>query len=571
MNSTEHQVLSVSKSHSQNPYDIVLDNLPLSIIRYSVEFKRIFINAYCQNNYQHQFKLGQTPEADWSPHIRNMTAQEYMNLMRLTVESGVMQSFELQGYVSGKLVVHQCKLIPEFDSNLQVNGLVALSQDITETIEYRQKIQFLAFHDVLTGLPNRATFYAQMSHSIEQAKKHQSKFALFFLDLDGFKAINDTKGHPLGDKLLIEVANRIRDLISAHCDVARIGGDEFAIIKNNYENEADILTKANLLLDQFKKPFQLEGLAYYISASIGIAFYPDNATDTEDLVKYADSAMYAAKKMGRNHYHVYTPQLTTLIEQELVLVTALQQALQKKDELYLDYQPIYQLSNGRVAGVEALCRWKSESLGQVAPVKFIPIAERSELILEIGKHIMNEAFQTAAKINQRRINPIIVSVNLSSKQFAAPSFLHEVMRLLEDNACDPKWIKFEITESLLIQEDDKVLELLNAFNRYGITISIDDFGTGYSALAYLNKFPIQQVKIDRSFINEITTNQTHALLVKAIIAMSESLGKEIVAEGVETIAQANLLKELNCTYVQGYFFSKPISAKALALLLEQET
>lgn len=569
MNSTEHQILSMGKSRSQNPYDIVLDNLPLSVIRYNVEFKRIFINAYCQNNYQHQFELGQTPEADWSPHIRNMTAQEYMHLMHMTVETGVMQSFELQGYISGKLVVHQCKLIPEFDSNLQVNGLVALSQDITESVEYRQKIQFLAFHDVLTGLPNRATFYSQMSSSIEHAKKHQSKFALFFLDLDGFKAINDTKGHPLGDKLLIEVANRIRDLISINCDVARIGGDEFAIIKNNYGNEADILTKANLLLDQFKKPFQLDGVAYYISASIGIAFYPDNATDTEDLVKYADSAMYAAKRMGRNHYHVYTPQLTTLIEQELVLVTALQLAL-LKNELYLDYQPIYQLSSGKITGVEALCRWNSESLGQVAPVQFIPIAERSELIIEIGKRIMNEAFQTASKINQHRTNPIIVSVNLSPKQFVEPSFLQEVMRLLADSACDPKWIKFEITESLLIQEDDKVLEILNAFNRHGITISIDDFGTGYSALAYLNKFPIHQVKIDRSFINEITTNQTHALLVKAIIAMSESLGKDIVAEGVETIEQANLLKELNCTFVQGYFFSKPISTQALALLLEQE-
>lgn len=562
MNNTEQHIVSVDETDKPNPYGIVLDNLPLTVLRYNLELKRTFINAYCLNNYNHQFKLGKTPEEDWSTNIRNMTAQEYMGLMRTAIESGVMQSFELQGLISGKLVVHQCKLIPEFDSDLQVNGLVALSQDITESIEYRQKIQFLAFNDVLTGLPNRATFYSQMSASIEYAKRHQSKFALFFLDLDGFKAINDTKGHPLGDKLLIEVANRIRDLISANCDVARIGGDEFAIIKNNYRTEAEVHTKANLLLDQFKKPFQLDGLTYYISASIGVAFYPDNAMDTEDLVRYADSAMYAAKKMGRNHYYVYTPELTELAKQALELETALQLALQK-NELYLDYQPIYALSSGSIVGVEALCRWKSESLGQVAPDKFIPIAERSELILGIGKWVMMEAFQTASKINQNRTQPIIFSVNLSPKQFTDLSFPREVLNLLKANACNPEWIKFEITESLLIQEDDKVHEILNIFKHHGITISIDDFGTGYSALAYLNKFPIHQVKIDRSFINEITTNQTHALLVKAIIAMSMSLDKDIVAEGVETIEQANLLKELGCTHVQGYFFSRPISLQAL--------
>lgn len=562
----EHHVVSVDNFNKTNTYDLVLNNLPLTVLRYNLQFKRVFINTYCQNNYNHQLKLGQTPEQDWSPSIHNMTAQEYMSLMRMVVESGVVQAFELRGQVSGKFVVHQCKLIPEFDLNLQVSGLVALSQDITESVEYRQKIQFLAFHDVLTDLPNRAMFYTQMSTSIEYAQKHHSKFAVYFLDLDGFKAINDTKGHPLGDKLLIEVANRIKGLVSPNCSIARIGGDEFAVINNNYGTDENIHRKANLLLEQFKKPFQLDGLAYYISASIGIAFYPENAIDAQDLVKYADSAMYAAKKMGRNRYYVYTPKLTEIIEKELALETALQQALQK-NELYLDYQPIYELASGSIVGVEALCRWKSESLGQVAPIKFIPIAERSELILEIGKWIMKEAFQAAVKINRHRTKPIIVSVNLSPKQFIAPLFLDEVMRLLKDNDCNPEWIKFEITEGLLIQEDDKVFDILNRFNSHGIAISIDDFGTGYSALAYLNKFPIHQVKIDRSFIREITTNHAHALLVKAIIAMSESLGKEIVAEGVESTEQADLLKEMNCSYVQGYLFSRPMSLQALIFQL----
>jgi diguanylate cyclase (GGDEF)-like protein len=559
-NLEDHEAL-VDRSNNQNAYDLVLDNLPLTVLRYDLEFNLLFINAYCQNNYNHQFNLGKTPEEDWSPNIHNMTAQEYMRLMQLVVESGNVQTFELRGQIADRLVVQQCKLIPEFNLNLQIRGLVALSQDITESVGYRQKIQFLAFHDVLTGLPNRAMFYTQMSTSIENAKQNHSKFAVYFLDLDGFKAINDTKGHPLGDKLLIEVANRIKNLISSNCSIARLGGDEFAVIYNNFGEDENIHRKASLLLDQFKKPFQLDGLAYYISASIGIAFYPENAMDAEDLVKYADSAMYAAKKMGRNHYHIYSPQLTKTMEKELALETALQQALQK-NELYLEYQPIYELTSGLIVGAEALCRWKSDSLGLIAPFIFIPIAERSELVLEIGKWIMLEAFQSAVKINCNRSNPIILSINLSPKQFIEPLFLEEVMQLLNESDCNPAWIKFEITEGLLIQEDDKVLDMLNKFSSYGITISIDDFGTGYSALAYLNKFPIHQVKIDRSFINEITTNQAHALLVKTIIAMSESLGKEIVAEGVESTEQADLLKEMNCTYVQGYFFSRPLSLQA---------
>jgi predicted signal transduction protein with EAL and GGDEF domain len=372
----------------------------------------------------------------------------------------------------------------------------------------------------------------------------------------------------VGDKLLIGVADRIKQNADDSYFFARMGGDEFAILIHGYESTEALIAKSASLLEQVVQPYYIAGAGYFVSASIGVACYPKDSRDVDDLIKYADSAMYSAKQKGRNNCQLYSPALTADMRYQLEIETALRYAL-SNDELYLEFQPIIDMQTKRLIGVEALCRWNSDVLGEVSPASFIQVAEESGLIVEIGLWVVKQGFITAKIINEASPEVISVSINLSSRQFVELNFLLRIKTLLDETKCEPSWIKFEITEGLLLQDAYEVHRVLDAFDGIGIRISIDDFGTGYSALAYLNKFPIHQVKVDRSFINEITTNRSHALLVKAIVAMVQSLGKELVAEGVETEAQASLLQSYGCQYAQGFLFSKSVGLDNLMLMLKK--
>jgi len=477
------------------------------------------------------------------------------------MQLNVQKTLEIHSVHKEIFVVHQVRIVPEFDEMHQICGALTIATDITELAEYRRKVENMAFHDPLTGLPNRTLFSQKLSVAIHKAKTNNGMFALMMLDLDQFKAINDTMGHETGDKLLIEVAKRVNDLEKSYV-CARLGGDEFIILVEPLQSRAHVESLSSTLLNQIMQVYMIDGSEYFISASIGISYYPNDSDDMNDLLKYADSAMYYAKKSGRNRYHAYSPNLTESIQQRLNVETELRRAIENH-EIYLEYQPIVDIESKRVMGLETLCRWNSRKLGVVPPSVFIQIAEDTGMIVGLGHWIMQEAFKAARLINMQLRQPISVSVNLSARQFFEVDLIYQVSNLLQEQQCNPAWIKFEITESLLLENNQQVLKTLNAFNDLGIKISLDDFGTGQSALAYLGKFPIHQVKIDYSFVKEITNNANDALLVRAIIALTATLNKELVAEGVETLAQATLLQSYDCRYAQGYLYSKPIGLEAV--------
>jgi len=567
---SKEQYLQAQVAKRQQDYMTLVKNLPITIVRYDLDCKRIFISVHCDEQYgvSDKFYLFKTPEEEWSPYIVNISGKEFAGKLKNVMLTQKKQSFEMHTRHGEVFSVHQVKLIPEYDEHHNVTGALTIATDITENAEYRQTIEHLAFHDVLTDLPNRRFFNQALNKAIERAEQNKTAFAVLIMDLDHFKTINDTMGHAVGDKLLIGVADRIKQNTDGSYFFARMGGDEFAILIDYYENTEALIAKSTHLLEQVVQPYDIAGAGYFVSASIGVACYPKDSHSVDDLIKYADSAMYSAKQKGRSNCQFYSPVLTEDMRYRLEIETALRYAL-LNHELYLEFQPIVDMQTKRLIGVEALSRWTNAALGEVSPASFIQVAEESGLIVEIGHSVIKQGFIAAKIINEASLEVVSVSINLSSRQFVELNFLQRIKSLLAETTCNPAWIKFDITEGLLLQDAYEVHQVLDAFDEIGIKISIDDFGTGYSALAYLNKFPIHQVKIDRSFINEITTNRSHALLVKAIVAMVQSLDKELVAEGVETEAQASLLQSYGCQYAQGFLISKSVSLDNLMFMLKK--
>lgn len=396
-----------------------------------------------------------------------------------------------------------------------------------------------------------------MQQTIVEAARQNYRFGLMLLDLDRFKEINEALGHDTGDLLLCAITERLLQCIRTSDFIARLGGDEFAIILQVCEND-DLATMAGKLIKLFEQPFQVSDREMFISASIGIALYPIDSTDIDTLYRYADLAMYHAKKLGRNNFQFYIRELTLRSTERMALEAALRYACNNR-ELELYYQPQVELISGRIIGAEALVRWNPQEGCMVTPDKFIPVAEESGLIIGIGDWVLLNACQTAVKWNSKRSTPFKIAVNLSTRQFLQNDLLGTVQRILQETQCKPQWLKLEITESLLLEDSREILEVLNALDAIGLALSIDDFGTDYSALSYLNRFPVSQIKIDRSFVRDIPADQDKSELVKAMISISQALHLELVAEGVETYEQADYLKTHGCLIAQGYLFGKPMS------------
>ena len=552
---TEERKVDVIVAQKELEYSALIKKLPLSIIRYDLQCRRIFVNMQDTGNAKAtDDMLGKTPEEAWSSRVTNMTGEGYQAKLMHVLYHGESQSFELECDSSGETQVLLVNILPEFDDGYQVTGALAIASDITEITQYRNDLEFMAYHDSLTGLPNRAL----LNQRLKAAATEGNHFGLMFMDLDFFKSINDTLGHVVGDALLLEVAGRILHAVRNDDLVARIGGDEFAVVVTNLKHDADLAILADKIAETLAQPFNIEGINFFVTASIGVASYPHDSEVVEDLVKYADTAMYEAKKKGRNNHQFYTPEFTESAMEHLAIATALRYAIEK-DELSLLYQPKVEIGSGKILGAETLLRWHGKVLGQIRPDKFIPIAEESGLIIEIGAWVLHASCQAAVQLNQHRQEPLNVAVNISSKEFAGNDFIQNLEKCLQVTGCRPEWITLEITESLLLDDTNKALETLSKIDKMGIKLSIDDFGTGYSALAYLSKFPIRQVKIDRSFVKDIIDNQNSALLIQAIIAMADSLNKELVAEGIETKEQAALIQAYGCDQGQGYLYSRPVA------------
>jgi len=444
---------------------------------------------------------------------------------------------------------------------------IGIFGDISERKQAEARIQQLAHYDVLTGLPNRVLFSDRLEQALIYAQRSQSSVALLFLDLDRFKQINDTLGHGVGDQLLQMVAQRLLGCVREQDTVSRQGGDEFIVVLPGTDM-AGAESVADKMLQSVIQPYQLEGHVLRISSSIGIAMYPEHAQDAETLIKYADVAMYQAKEGGRNKYLHFDPSMNASAYERLTMESRLRVAVERQ-ELRLYYQPQVDLVDGRIIGCEALVRWQHPDLGLVSPASFIPLAEETGLIMQISDWVLEEAIRQCRAWRDAGLQTPVVSVNLSPLQFRQRDLQEQVARLLETYAVPASALELELTESILMQGVERTLTTLHALTALGVTISIDDFGTGYSSLSYLKRFPIKKLKIDQSFVRDVTEDPNDATMVRTIILMAHSLKLHVIAEGVETESQAAFLRESGCERAQGYLFGRPMPAEAFALQLKK--
>ena len=453
-------------------------------------------------------------------------------------------------------------------SNPHIGGVVFNSRDITDRKVIQQRIQHLAYHDNLTGLPNRSLLQDRLAHSIARGERSGKKVAVLFIDLDNFKNINDTLGHDVGDELLRQVSRRLSDCVRVEDTIARQGGDEFIVLLDSLEDGRGASVVAQKILNSLRLPFLLGATEQHVSGSVGIALYPEDGRDAQTLMKNADTAMFHGKGLGKNTYQYFTAQMNIAVKRRMTLESALRRAVMQKDFL-LHYQPQINLETGEVIAVEALVRWKTEDSGTVMPGDFIPLAEETGLINEIGEWVLREGCRQAKEWQVAGLTPRRMAINLSARQFADKAFLDMVTRVLSETGLSPEFLELEITESQVMRQTEGMIMLLNKLSEMGVQLAIDDFGTGYSSLSYLKRLPIQKLKIDQSFIRDITVDPNDTAIVVAIINMAKSLDLDTIAEGVETAGQLALLRSKGCRVGQGFYFSAPMSAEALYPLLKQ--
>ncbi len=447
--------------------------------------------------------------------------------------------------------------------------LIAIVQDVTERKMAEDRMRRLAYYDSLTGLPNRTLFTERLELMLKAAQRNQDKLAILFIDLDNFKRINDSLGHTIGDALLKETSKRLltcirqSDLASRHLDiheeisVSRLGGDEFVIVLNKIDHTDVAALVAKRLLDTLSRPTNLEGHDIVITPSIGISIAPLDSNNVESLLKHADTAMYHAKNNGKNNYQYYSSTMNASGVERLRLESELRSALEN-DELVVYYQPQIDVVSGKICGAEALVRWQHPKYGLLTPDYFISLAEEMGIILELGEHVLFDACRCAKEWREKGLAINKMSVNISSVQFNQPNFVERIKNILNSTGLNPKHLKLELTESIIMNKLESTIRFLQELKSMGLSISIDDFGTGYSSLSYLKRFPIDELKIDRSFIIDIETDPQNEGIVTAIIAMANSLNLSLVAEGVETEKQLEHVHQLGVDVIQGYFFSEPI-------------
>lgn len=432
--------------------------------------------------------------------------------------------------------------------------------------EADERIEYLASHDSLTDLPNRETFNGLLREAIEMAERHDHRFAVLFIDLDRFKVINDSLGHEAGDLLLLEVASRLRGALRASDAVARLGGDEFVVILDQCGEIDDVQRIAAELLTALAEPMELAGHECHTTASIGIAMYPANGSDAQTLTKNADMAMYLAKEDGKNGYRFFSKEVKTQSIERLSLESALRRALER-EQFSLNYQPKVEMETGQITGVEALLRWTHPDLGSVSPAQFIPLAEETGLIVPIGRWVLNEACAQAMAWQRRGLLPLSMAVNLSPRQFADEHLLQDIDEALAASGMSPVLLQLEVTESMMMRNVGRALKVLDAIQSRGIRLAIDDFGTGYSSMSLMKHFPIDTIKIDRSFVRDLPQDSEDQAIAQAIISMGKALGMTVVAEGVENLEQEAFLRTHGCDEMQGFLISKPLPAQQMAELL----
>ncbi len=468
----------------------------------------------------------------------------------------------------GSSIAVEFSAAPIRDRNEAVIGVVLVFRDVSYKRSHLKELAHQAQHDALTGLPNRHWFNESLSHALIQSRSKPGMLAVMFLDLDRFKLINDTMGHNLGDQLLKKVAERVGQTLRAGDTLARLGGDEFLILLPEIRNDQEVVSVSERILKAFSQPIMMEDNEVYMSTSIGISLYPRDGTDMETLVKQADTAMYYAKEKGRNNYQFFTDELNIKANERLTTEYSLRKAL-ARDEFILHYQPQVDFENGCIVGLEALVRWHSKERGIIAPAAFIPIAEETGLIVPIGEWVLRAACQQNVAWQLQGYSPMRMAVNISARQFREFNFIKVVEGILEETGMEAHLLELEITESIAMENGETTAEMLRSFKELGVRISIDDFGTGFSSLNYLRRMPIDTLKIDQSFIGDISTGENGEEVVAAIIQLAKNLKLKVIAEGVETDTQWSFLKDKECNEMQGFLFSKAVTSQEVEKLFDQ--
>jgi diguanylate cyclase (GGDEF)-like protein len=443
-----------------------------------------------------------------------------------------------------------------------------LAQANEQLEEVNAQLQHVAMHDALSGLPNRLLLADRLSQAIAQAERHQNRFAVFVVDLDRFKAINDSLGHLAGDAMLKEVARRLAPVLRKADTLARLGGDEFVLVLNEISSVQDVETIAGKVLADIARPVKLSDLELHTSASIGISLFPTDGADADTLLQHADAAMYHAKKNGRNAYQLFMPAMNAFAKDRLELENGLRRAL-VQGEFVLHYQPKVDVRDGGIDSAEALIRWQHPTRGLTGPSDFIPLAEECGLILPIGEWVLREACRQACAWQTAGLRPMRIAVNLSAQQFRQKNLVEVVRSALHAARLEPRYLELELTESAVMHDAEQSIEILRQLSALGVRISVDDFGTGYSSLSYLRRLPLDKLKIDRAFIRDVVTSRDDAAIVRAIVSLAHNLRLKVIAEGVETPDQLAFLRELGCDQYQGFHYSVPVPDNVFVEMLRE--
>lgn len=549
---------------SESKYRLVFENTPLGILHFDGQGRIVTCNdslVQIVGSFKKEtligFNLLHLPETGLANAIRQA----------LNCQSAYYQG-NFQSIAAGKPTPIEAQIAPVMSDDGSPLGGVIIVSDITERKHYEETIRHLAYHDALTGLPNRLLIHDRIAVALPQSRRQNQMLALFYLDLDNFKIINDTLGHMVGDQLLQEVAQRLKSLVREGDTVARMGGDEFMFLFPGINQAPDAERIADKILESFALPFKMDGHEIHITASIGISLFPTDGQDVETLIKNADSALYRAKEQGRSNHQVFTPAMNEAFMERVTVAKDLRLALDQED-LILHYQPLIEMKSGRIVGMEALVRWQHPKNGLVLPERFIHVAEETGLIIPLEKWVLRTACRQNKWWQDSGLAKIRVAVNISGRHFWQQDLVDTVAEILEETGLDPKYLELEITESIAIRNAERVSEVLQHLRNLGIQIALDDFGTGYSSLSYLRNLPLDSLKIDQSFIRELGQGATGLAISQAVISLARTLDLRVTAEGVEKPEQVAALANLQCDQIQGYLICRPQPPHCISHLLSQ--
>lgn len=551
---------------SEQRYQVLAEASPVGIFHADNQGRCLYVNQrWCELV---GMSAGAACGDGWLAHLHPEDRERVISCWHDAVENRSSLQMEYRYLRPDQSIVWVfAQASPQHDSHGGSESFIGTITDISDRVasekrlrENESRLNQLAYHDVLTDLPNRLLFQDRLEHALAVARRAGYRVALLFLDLDRFKKINDTLGHDWGDNLLREVAQRLTGCVRASDTVARLGGDEFMVILDRVDDLPQVAAVAQKILTRLAHPIEMRGYSLFTTASIGISLFPNDGDKVETLMKCADSAMYRAKEMGRNNYQLYTADMNARAHELLLLESSLRQALER-DQLVLHYQPQYDLAGGRLIGLEALVRWHHPEHGMISPADFIPLAEETGLIVPIGEWVLRTACAQNRAWQQAGWPPVRMAVNISARQFRQTTLVERTGEILAETGLEARWLELELTESMIMGNTESAIHTMHAFNAIGVEMAIDDFGSGYSSLAYLKRFPINKLKIDQEFVRDVLVDGNDAAIATSVIALAKSMHLEVIAEGVETAEQLAFLRDRGCHQGQGYFFSRPLPAE----------